>query len=176
MAKFSSENLKVGDKVLLKNKRGEAWNLEGAMDKYIGKIVTIDDLNYGGGFSIKEDDRDNRPLKWEFSYEDIERIVNDFKLSDLQFADIITLRSGERYVYADDVMRGEKLDYNSDGNTISCWYNDDLTQNEGDRSEDIVKVERNGQVIYERQEAIEMTVEEICEKLGYEVKIVKGDN
>ena len=97
----------------------------------------------------------------------------NFELSDLQFADVLTLRNCERYVYADDVMRGEKLDYNSDGNTISCWYNDDLTQNEGDRSEDIVKVERNGQVIYERQEAIEMTVEEICEKLGYEVKIVK---
>ena len=36
---------------------------------------------------------------------------------------------------------------------------------------DIVKVEREGQVIYEREDIREMTVEEISKALGYEVKV-----
>lgn len=170
--KFDKDNLKVGDKVLLKNRRGDNWNILGQMDHYMGKIVTIKKL-HDSSFNIEDDDRDDTVF-WSFAYEDIERIANDFKRDDLQFADIITLRNGERYVVAVGSMYGENGYYNRDCDTIWDWYNLDLTQNEDEREEDIVKVERSGKVIYERSEAVrEMTVEEISKALGYEVKVVK---
>lgn len=169
---MKKEDLKVGDKVLLKNRRGENWNSKGEMDHYMGKIVTIRSLD-GNIFTIEEDDR--KLGYWNFRYEDIERKANEIKRDDLQFADILTLRNGERYVVVDNHMWGEDEDYGRDGDGISTWYNNDLTQNEGNKDEDIVKVERAGQIVYERiDEAKEMTVEEISKALGYEVKIVKG--
>lgn len=70
-------NLKVGDKVKLKNRRGKAWNSDGMMDKYIGKIVTVSDIHQGffeDGFAIKEDDGRGFP-RWVFRLEDIEYVV-----------------------------------------------------------------------------------------------------
>jgi len=67
---------KVGDKVKLKNVRGVTWNLEGKMDKYKGKIVTISKID-GANFEISEDDRNDRLFgKWEFEASDIESIAN----------------------------------------------------------------------------------------------------
>ena len=68
-------NLKVGDKVKLKNRRGKNWNYEGKMDKYIGKIVTISHIRstiIGARFEIEEDTRFS---KWAFSLDDIEYVV-----------------------------------------------------------------------------------------------------
>ena len=67
--------LKVGDKVKLKNRRGKSWNFEGKMDKYIGKIVTISNINstiIGVRFGIEED---TRFPKWIFDLDDIEYVV-----------------------------------------------------------------------------------------------------
>lgn len=165
MEKFNRDNLKVGDKVLLKNERGSTWNDEGKMDKYKGKIVTISKLD-GPGFRIEEDDRGNN-IYWNFSFDDIERVANDITLSDLQFADILTLKNGERFVVADGYMYGEESWCDCDCNELKDCYNDDLTQNDDDDSEyDIVKVERAGQVIYEREEIVEMTIPELEKKLG----------
>lgn len=69
--------LKVGDKVKLKNRRGIGWNIDGMMDKYIGKIVTVSDIHqgcFGNGFTIKEDDGRGFP-RWMFTPEDIEYVV-----------------------------------------------------------------------------------------------------
>jgi len=110
-------------------------------------------------------------------------ISDNYTRENLQFADVITLRNGERYVYADEAIYAEDDDYKADGDTIELCYNDDLTR--GSRSYyysgkledyDIVKIERAGEVVYQREdnkEPVEMTVAEISEKLGYEVKIVK---
>ena len=165
---------KVGDKVLLKNRRGDCWNPYGEMDKYMGTIVTISKI-YGDLFEIEEDhNRVNN--KWSFNFEDIERLANDITLSDLQFADILTLRNGERYVYASKRMYGEDNSYYCDCDLIENYYNDDLTNGDRNKEQDIVKVERAGKIIYERkEEAKEMTLQEICKELGYEVKIVKGE-
>lgn len=46
--------LKVGDKVRIKNKKGPHWNLNGLMDKWMGKVVTINEIN-GTDIYIKED-------------------------------------------------------------------------------------------------------------------------
>lgn len=66
--------LKVGDKVKLKNRRGQEWNSNGKMDKYIGKLVTVSDIWHGNGFTIKEDDGRGFP-RWVFCLEDIEYVV-----------------------------------------------------------------------------------------------------
>jgi len=100
-------------------------------------------------------------------------LINTLTLSDLQFADILTLRNGERYVVGDNYMYGENGRYYRDCDIISDYYNEDLTQNENDTEEDIVKVERAGQVIYERQETVKVTMEDVCKKFGYDVEIVK---
>ena len=67
-------NLKVGDKVKLKNRRGKGWNSDGMMDKYIGKIVTVSYITLGNVFTIKEDDGRGFP-RWVFRLEDIEYVV-----------------------------------------------------------------------------------------------------
>lgn len=107
-----------------------------------------------------------------------ERPVNKLvtSLDDLQFADILTLRNGERYVYASGYMCGEDSDYVNDCDEIKEYYRDDLqydSENRDYKKYDIVKIERKGQIIYERVDVREMTVEEISNALGYEVKVVK---
>lgn len=95
-------------------------------------------------------------------------------LDDLQFGDILTLRNDERYVYVDGSMFGEKADYYMDYYGVKKFYNENLMYGDSDcRKYDIVKVEREGRVIYEREDVREMTVEEISKALGYEVKVVK---
>lgn len=172
---MKKEDLKVGDKVLLKNKRGDGWNSEGKMDHYMGRVVTIDEMN-DGDFKIKEDDGNNDPLKWCFDYDDIELKVNCLELNDLQFADILTLRNGQRYVIANDHMFGYYDDDDFDCDYLKYKFNNNLTSASIDTSFDIIKVERYGQVIYEREAAKKMTVSEICKKLGYDVEIVKEND
>ena len=89
---------------------------------------------------------------------------------------MLTARDGERYVVADGCLYGEDSDNYSDCDTIAEWYNYDLTYFENNKDYDIIKVERDGNVIYERKETEvkKMTVSEISKALGYEVEIVKG--
>lgn len=70
---MKKNNYKVGDKVLLVSKRPWAWNQDGAMDKYLGKVVTIERFIFNNGFEIKED---YTPYKWSFKFDDIVRKVN----------------------------------------------------------------------------------------------------
>lgn len=99
------------------------------------------------------------------------KLVKDFTKADLKEGDIVTLRNGKVGLYSEDMS--------IDGLTIFN-IEDDLTNNGSCKEElDIVKVERpvSYTTVYEREEnAKEMTLKEICEALGYEVKIVKEDN
>lgn len=70
---MKKNNYKVGDKVLLVSKRPWAWNQDGAMDKYLGKVVTIKRFIFNDGFEIKED---YTLGKWSFKFDDIVRKVN----------------------------------------------------------------------------------------------------
>lgn len=77
LAKNKDLEIKIGDKVKLKNRRGERWNVCGKMDKYIGKIVTVSRTGLGIGgeaFTIVEDDSIEN-FKWLFRLEDIEYVV-----------------------------------------------------------------------------------------------------
>ena len=175
--------IKVGDKVLLKNERGIDWNGSGLMDKYIGEVVTVSDVfGIAGEFFNIEEDVDYDKFfrdKWVFDIDDVERIIyDDFTLDDLQFADIVTTRNGERYVVSDGGIYGESSDYKLDCDDLSDDYDVNLicinSWDSNNSDFDIVKVERAGQVIWERPEEVkEMTIAEICEALGYEVKVIK---
>lgn len=180
--------IKVGNKVLLKNKRGEKWNPEGDMDKWIGKVVTVSKVIFDFMFEIEED-HDNARMglflgnKWVFDIDDIERIVyGEFGPKDLQFGDIVTTKNGNRYVVAADRMYANELPDLMDGSIIHHWYHNDLTIDEDDETYkekyDIMKIERAEEVIWERFEdakepAREMTLEEIKEALGFDVKVVE---
>ena len=62
--------LEVGDKVKLKNRRGECWLISGEMDKYIGKTVTISKV-YRNDEAFNIDDNEG----WMFNFADIEYVV-----------------------------------------------------------------------------------------------------
>lgn len=106
------------------------------------------------------------------------------KLKDLQFGDRLTLRNGERYIYADGYMCGEDTNFYCDADCMEDNYNENLIREynfgclENSKDYDVVKVERpvGHYITFERkieQEPVEMTIKEISEKLGYEVKVVK---
>lgn len=100
---------------------------------------------------------------------------------ELEEGDIVTLRNGDRLIYAPDNIRdfADLSENNCNSLTDLTDLKDDLTFDgiDRDRDNDIVKVERpvKTEVVFERKDkAREMTVEEISEKLGYEVKIIKN--
>lgn len=92
----------------------------------------------------------------------------EFTKDDLKYGDKLTLRNGEVGLYKEKYTWIDFLNYDN--------INNDLTNN-GCRGKelDIVKVERSTYTtVYERnEEEKEMTVAEISEALGYEVKVVK---
>lgn len=174
MKKFNKEDIKVG--ALVKTIRGKG------IVKEIGSgfnniLVYHLDWNEGhdGNMWCKGSYTGNHC--WYYSYDKILSILS-LTFDNLQFADVLTLRNGKRYVYTHGHMYGEDDCYCLDRCYVSDIYNNDLTYKyKNEASYDIVKVERDGEVVYERVEeekAKEMTVEEISKELGYEVKVVRG--
>ncbi len=158
---FSKENIKPGMKVKIKNRRGEGWNYFGEMDYLMGTIVKVQDI-FTNGFYVKRKYGDN---VWFLNYDDIENIVYDhFTKAYLQEGDIVTDGEGDISVY----HNGRLI-----GNTVGLYgLDDNLKDGDGCSQNDIVKVERpvKLETIWERQESetVEMTVEELEEKLGIE--------
>lgn len=83
--------LEVGDKVKLKNRRGECWLISGEMDKYIGKTVTILKV-YRNDEAFNIDDNE----EWMFSFADIEYVVKQkhFKSLPNNFTGTIEVENG----------------------------------------------------------------------------------
>lgn len=164
---------KVGDKVKLNIYIKEfRWGRAGVDYDEIGKITGIDG---------DEEIHVNFPSHNDWSGLESELVKVGFSKDDLQFADIVTLRDGNKYVVADGCLYGEDDGYYEDCERIDNDYNNNLIYcNEYDEERhdlDIMKVERNGEVIFQREsEAKEMTVAEISKALGYEVKIVKEND
>ncbi len=76
--KFNGIELKPCCLVKLKNKRGNYWNVEGKMDRYIGRIVTISKISSEDGgdwFQIIQDLGDSENT-WIFGIEDIQEVVS----------------------------------------------------------------------------------------------------
>lgn len=95
MKKYNYEGVtyKVGDKVLLTNKRPKFWNQDGNMDVYLGEIVTISKIYSDGIFEIKED---TTMWKWNFRFNEIVRKVNGkhFKSYPNNYTGILNIENG----------------------------------------------------------------------------------
>lgn len=103
------------------------------------------------------------------------------KKEDLKPFDKITLRNGTVCILHENedlvvIVDNDNCIYNDD----LSYYDDDLRSEDRDQSdEDIVKVERPiaYNVIFKNNEIKkEMTIAEVEEQLGYEIKIVKEKN
>lgn len=94
---------------------------------------------------------------------------------ELKFGDILIQRNEDKYVYASGRMYGESDSYYNDGDCVDSYYQKNFTYNDDMPERDIIKVIRNEKTIYEKV-VKEMTLKQICDELGYEVKIIKdGD-
>lgn len=104
-------------------------------------------------------------------------VKNVNKKEDLQNGDIVTLRNGDRLMYLDDYF----TDLCNDHNNSVCVLNDlddDLSCHIEKPVNDVMKVERPVRYVevFERTEKVkEMTLKEVCDALGYEVKIIKEE-
>lgn len=158
---------KVGNKVKLNKKIEKFKHGRGAVTyEEIGTISRID------GNEVRIDFPNLHC--WDGLLKEIVPAYTIKTTDDLEFGDIITLRNEEKYVYADEALYGDDDCNECDGDCIDYW-NDETLKNDDEEYYDIMKVEREGQVIYDRNKEVkEMTVEEISEALGYEVKVIKG--
>ena len=119
--KYKGVTYKVGDKVLLVNKRPDTWNHDGLMDKYLGKVVTIsdihlnlvDDLVDDIFFEITENNprKDGRDIKWAFYPNDIGKKVSGtfFKKLPNDFTGTIDVVNG--YVLKPQILDEEEKRY-----------------------------------------------------------------
>lgn len=113
LAKNKDLEIKIGDKVKLKNRRGERWNVCGKMDKYIGKIVTVYDtgLGFSGeAFTIVEDDHVGSS-KWWFNLEDIEYVVKQKHFKSLQNDYTGTIEVENGFIQEKEILDDEEKRY-----------------------------------------------------------------
>lgn len=112
------------------------------------------------------------------------------KKSDLRSGMVVKVRSGIEYF----VVIPDKYDYGTmflmNKNGLTCnesYYEEDLTDEEGDSDFDIMEVydakvtgfshafnNLSSRLIWKREEVKEVTMKEVCEKFGCKVKIVEG--
>ena len=121
----------------------------------------------------------------------------DFTLDDLQTGMLVTFRSGEQAIVIKDIKQLNEeytsilvnTDYN--GYELLVGWGIDLKRINKYHERDIVKVEvlnyalsvivnrkqlkylNKSQIIWERKEVEEMTLEQVCKELGREIKIIK---
>ena len=81
--------LKPGDKVRIANKRGAGWNPEGQMDKYMGKVMTVDRIA-GVFVFLKEAKGDSviTGFEWSFCVEDFVEVLTAFDHAEPEEADV----------------------------------------------------------------------------------------
>lgn len=115
--KYKGVTYKVGDKVLLVNKRTNKWNSDGLMDKYLGKVVTISDIQviFFGDicFKIAENNprKDGWNKKWIFYPKDIVKKVSGtfFKKLPNDFTGTIDVVNG--YIGKPEILDEEEKRY-----------------------------------------------------------------
>ena len=160
---------KVGEKVRIKYNLEDIKYFKGGlasdMKKEEGKIVTIAKI-----FNEKAEVEENH---WTWDLRAFEKL-NIVSKDDLKNGDIVTLRNGDRLVFVGGEDFIDLSDDNDNCLSDICDLEDDFTH-ESYEDSDIVKNERPVKftTVFTREEAKEMTVEEISKALGYEVKVVK---
>lgn len=81
--------LKPGDKVRIANKRGKLWNFDGLMDKYMGKVMTVDRIESVLVF-LKEAKGGSviTGFEWSFRVEDFVEVLTAFDHAEPEDADV----------------------------------------------------------------------------------------
>lgn len=154
------------------------------------KIIDDDDFSWYG--SKNEFDFNNitdlnkffNTHMWGESHTYFELVEDDrvFTKSDLKNGDVIVQRNGTVEILIKDL---DCMVVSNGGFNSLSRFNEDLTWTD-DKEYDVIKVYRPscasnccfnnykyGKLIYERKETKEMTVKEISDALGYDVKIIK---
>lgn len=155
------KNFKVGDRVKFSEKMNEA--LHSPFVKKDDKSRKIIDTLFGD-FMLEGLPND--------AFQSDELIPATFIKEDLQNGDILTDKDGDKSIYFDGSIYG---------NTVcEDELNDDLTADRDwcEPTCDIVKVERpiKFETVFNRTKEIkEMTMEELCEHFGCQIKIVKEE-
>lgn len=76
---------KVGDIVLLPDKRGSNWNSSGKMDRYLGRLVKIKSIHCDQLFKIHQDEDDPKSrYHWEFKFDEIVQLCNSEVINEYQ--------------------------------------------------------------------------------------------
>lgn len=88
----------VGQKVRVKkyDVRPGYWNMLGEMDKYMGQIVTIKEIN-GSGIKILEDVSENNGDGWSWDIENFDPL--QFAKDDMKDGMMVETRNGNRYLW-----------------------------------------------------------------------------
>lgn len=115
--KYKGVTYKVGDKVLLVNKRPDTWNRDGLMDKYLSKVVTISDIGLEIDNNIFFEITENNPRKdgwyskWYFYPNDIVKKVSGtfFKKLPNDFTGTIDVVNG--YIDKPEILDEEEKRY-----------------------------------------------------------------
>lgn len=115
--------------------------------------------------------------------ESLEKDKTNFTKYDLKDGDIVTLRNGAKLVYCDDCFYdiGNVINnglYDLDDLTDDLRLNaNSATWTNEIKDNDIMIVERPDSytTIWHREEVKEMTLAQVCEELGYNVKIIKEE-
>ena len=139
---------KVGDKVKfigeVANHRVHGENLQADIEKYNNRF-TISRISTTGYVEFKENEC------WCIEFDEIELILEkQFTKSDLQNGDIVTYRDGRKKIVFEDKF------YGSNHFVLLKYYTEDLKDIDGEKENDIIKVERpvKYETVFERKEEI----------------------
>lgn len=166
----------VGDKVRVKKNLKDIkkfkWGYMPEMKSFEGKIVTIKSV---GKESVSIEEDTNR-YGWDFrAFEPISKKPTKEELFKMPIGTKITTDLDEYNVFVKkDTDRFE----NNLSDVISNYYiNEDLSLNVGCYGDKIIKIEvPTYKTVYDSSEEVkEMTMDEICKVLGYNIKIIKEE-
>lgn len=102
--------------------------------------------------------------------------IHSFTKNDLKNGDIVTLKNGDKLIYANNCFHDMSDTYDNCLYCISDLNDDMMHYSSNNRESDIIKVSRPIEyvdVFSRPKEPKKMTVSEICKELGYDVEIVK---
>ena len=148
----------------------------------------------GKGYEVLKETTDRPYL---FNCKLVDEKEKQFTKSDLKAGDMVELRNGEIYIFMKDAKRNQydnPTDIFMGVNSYRCipfsHYNDNLLNSKEGKSYDIMKMSDGFYIpnihlaypldtfktpdwVWEREETEEMTLEEVCQELGRDIKIVK---
>lgn len=177
---------KIGDKVkvrtdLIVDEEYGGQSFMSGMKLFAGKIYTISKIDSDQEYYMFEE------IGWVWTDEMIEGLVKaSFTKSDLKTGMVVEYRNGSRRLVLRDYQgTGEDLLIGDRWSSFN-FYNEDLTYSSGDKDYDIMKVYVainycdtlylldskccKCRVVWERKEIKEVTLEQIAEKFGVDVK------